>query len=411
LYSWHFGRCAAILDTALERHHRYGARNGASLWHHFRAIKMSTVALIRPSTVPNPSRTADRHYPQLDGLRCLGVLLVIWQHAYGASWHGWGNDGVRLFFVLSAFLISGIVLRLRDGHVPLGRALRTFYARRILRLVPAYYAFLALLALAHFPSMGENWPYHVLYLSNWRTLDGDARRSFLGHLWTLSIEEQFYVVWPTVIFLISSRRLPWAIAGTVAASMLLRLAFAVAGAHNITYYSTTSSFDALGLGALLAWHVNAYPTADRRRWLRASLGVGIAFYVASWASYQSGGQTALQVSFDCWGASFAGVWLVGRAVEGFTGRPAWLLTAWPMRSVGRVSYVVYLVQGPVLAILLASRGGFGLRTFLATLTISVAIASASWRWLEAPINAQKRRFPYPAIPGNAGSVRAQWTQR
>src|SRR6476661_5513013 len=84
-------------------------------------------------------RCAPVRFPQLDGLRCLAVVMVMWDHAGPSQYvHSFGDDGVRLFFVLSGYLITGILLRLRDSGIRFGQALRIFFARRLLRLLPVY---------------------------------------------------------------------------------------------------------------------------------------------------------------------------------------------------------------------------------------------------------------------------------
>jgi peptidoglycan/LPS O-acetylase OafA/YrhL len=151
--------------------------------------------------------------PQLDGLRCVAVLLVIWEHAGPVWFRVTGGFGVRWFFVLSAYLITGILLRERGA--PLGATLQAFYMRRALRILPPYYLLLAAVALSGIPLIsGRELAAHALYLSNWWFLTQHWSRE-IGHLWSLAVEEQFYLVWPALVLMLPTRALPRLFVGSV----------------------------------------------------------------------------------------------------------------------------------------------------------------------------------------------------
>src|SRR6266849_980858 len=174
---------------------------------------------------------------RLDGIRGIAIALVIVHHAF-QDIHGTNNltsliahladscwVGVDLFFVLSGYLITGILLKSRDrvGYF------RVFYMRRLLRIFPLYYCFLGgLLMIGFFKAnlmakMDFSW--NFFYLSNVRVaLHGWPWRP-LGHLWSLSVEEQFYLVWPTVIFLMPRRRSFAAIVGLFCVFLAVRQGF------------------------------------------------------------------------------------------------------------------------------------------------------------------------------------------
>ena len=156
--------------------------------------------------------TAAEHMPQLDALRALafvGVAVSHWSPNFLAGIVPWGT-GVQLFFVLSGFLITGILLRSRpaDLGISMPTALRVFYVRRCLRIFPLYYGVLALCLLFAIGPIATTWPWHVSYLSNlFYARQGHAspvEDPFL-HLWSLSVEEQFYLLWPLVA-LVANRR-------------------------------------------------------------------------------------------------------------------------------------------------------------------------------------------------------------
>ena len=160
----------------------------------------------------------DSYFPQLDTLRAVAigfVLLEHWLNPFATAMGVHGGYGVWLFFTLSGYLITGILLRYRDaveaGRSSLGEVLRVFFARRFLRILPVYYLFLLFAALAGRMS-ADSAPWHLAYLSNfyfWQRGEFAA----MGHLWSLSVEEQFYMIWPVVIILVARLRLPVVLVG------------------------------------------------------------------------------------------------------------------------------------------------------------------------------------------------------
>src|SRR4029078_7222796 len=143
--------------------------------------------------------------PGLDGLRALAVLLVVVCHQYVLSL-GW--VGVQIFFVLSGYLIPGLLVR--DREQPLGSYLRDFYGRRALRIFPLYYAVLAVLLLAsvsgiQLSGVREALPFAATYTYNfWYAAHGTVSY-LLTHFWSLCVEEQFYLFWPFVVYLCPPR--------------------------------------------------------------------------------------------------------------------------------------------------------------------------------------------------------------
>jgi peptidoglycan/LPS O-acetylase OafA/YrhL len=223
--------------------------------------------------VNSESPRVGAHVPALDGIRGLAILLVMVRHgtSYAGvhafdrwfnhlAWSGW--VGVDLFFVLSGYLITGILLDSRRGP----RFFRNFYARRALRIFPLYYALIALSFLvlphlvpptqaAHFARISGEEPYYWLYLQNFcMARAGMPRHPILDVTWSLAIEEQFYLLWPTVVYLCSPRALKRlsvvlivvALASRVLCSLVLHLP-----AYSI-YVLTPCHMDTLAAGAFLA---------------------------------------------------------------------------------------------------------------------------------------------------------------
>ena len=213
------------------------------------------------------------HLPALDGIRGLAILMVMVYHLtllpgdagvdrIWAAVAAFGWAGVDLFFVLSGFLITGILWEARGG--PPGAYFRNFYARRTLRIFPLYYAVMVLLLVvlprlphpqaARYGAVGGEQVWYWTYLSNFAI--GLRHEWNLGSLdvsWSLAIEEQFYLVWPAVVLLLGRRALMGFCAAVVAAAVLCRTALTLSGGHPIAIsVLTPCRMDALAVGAFLA---------------------------------------------------------------------------------------------------------------------------------------------------------------
>jgi peptidoglycan/LPS O-acetylase OafA/YrhL len=334
--------------------------------------------------------------PQLDGLRCVAVLLVIWEHAGPVWFRVTGGFGVRWFFVLSAYLITGILLRERGA--PLGATLQAFYMRRALRILPPYYLLLAAVALSGIPLIsGRELAAHALYLSNWWFLTQHWSRE-IGHLWSLAVEEQFYLVWPALVLMLPTRALPRLFVGSV----LVALAWQIGAGALLSLVkaglATPAAFDAFGAGAWLAWHQRHRPEAEasRARWLDRGFLAGALLIWVTLVLDVVRLRTATLFIPESLAATLTGVWLVDRASRGRAGAWASLPS---VRAIGRISYGIYLVQSPIAFLVSAlhdeARGyTHSVSAFVLVTALSLAVASVSWRYVEAPINRLKRYFPY-----------------
>jgi peptidoglycan/LPS O-acetylase OafA/YrhL len=177
------------------------------------------------------NKTESPHWTQLDGLRGLAVIAVVAHHYAEHFWHSSGGGpvalaAVRLFFVLSGFLITGILLRSKEeidrGRQTMAGALRIFYLRRALRIFPLYYLTIAIGVAANLPPAREILPWLCAYLVNVRVERTGEWVEVFSHFWTLSVEEQFYLFWPLLIFCVRRRHLPAVIVATVVLPLLLR---------------------------------------------------------------------------------------------------------------------------------------------------------------------------------------------
>lgn len=342
---------------------------------------------------------------ELDAIRGLAALAVVACHLPIGFW--FGETGVDLFFVLSGYLITGIVLRTRDRP----GFLRVFFFRRALRIWPIYYVALAAVlvfqALRHTPPPLDAWPWYALYLQHvWeyfvRTV---PELPNFGHTWTLAIEEQFYLFWPVALFAFRSR-----LAFRIIVAVGLLLPFAMR-ADGFSPHLLLTHSDTLVLGAALA----AYETTRRdwsdrghRRLFTAILVAGaIGYAVLTWYVLTHGGRgkDVIESSAGVGFISLAYFGVVG-LVRGLAGTPTlgWLRHG-SLVYLGQISYGLYLYHWIVFEwadhVFKFGRGVHDGWLFgAAKVLVSLLVAVASWEWFEKPILRLKDRIEYgaPATP-------------
>ena len=295
-----------------------------------------------------------------------------------------GTVGVTVFFVLSGFLITRLLV---EEHARRGRVdLRAFYARRARRLLPAAGVFLVAAAAAHHVAGTSWWPVlsSATYLANVATLLG-VDMHLLQHLWSLSMEEQFYLLWPALLGgLLAARRrwlVPLLLSGVLTCTVW-RVWLSADGfpASRIMFGPDTRA-DALVIGALLALLL---PHATHWRWGALALG-GSVVLVGCIPLGRQGVWTLLPVALAAAAA-------VGWAAQLGPGQEDRLvvraLDTGPLAGLGRISYGVYLWHFPI-AIILAARLN-SVTTAALTLALSTGIAALSWRYVEQPF--LRRRY-------------------
>jgi len=323
--------------------------------------------------------------PQLDGLRAVAIMFVMAFHFIPPvdRYAPLGSIGVRLFFVLSGFLITRILLDSKGTEI--SSALRSFYIRRGLRIFPLFYLVLALATLINIGPVRDTIGWHVSYLTNVYLFERGSWHGSISHLWSLAVEEQFYLVWPWLVLWLPERRLPMVITAMVCAAPLSRLL--IGGPMNSVL--PLSCADALGAGALLAL------PRTRASIMRAGVVIGVPLTIAALALRAAG--YSVEVALD-FGVSLTAAWVVGRAATGFAGTIGAFLTARPVMYLGTISYGLYLYHGFMPYVLgryvpgfldMSATMRFGLLT-MATL----ATAAASWRFFEAPILKHKEQLSY-----------------
>jgi peptidoglycan/LPS O-acetylase OafA/YrhL len=401
------------------------------------------------ATAPAPEHPP-AHLPALDGVRGLAILLVIWFHQTIYFQPAAGPDliykrlarmgwcGVDLFFVLSGFLITGILLDARDRAARPGRYFGHFYARRTLRIFPLYYAVLVGLILvlpllaqlvggglafasAEQDSLRAHQAWYWLYVSNFFA----ARHGWLENgvadvLWSLSIEEQFYLVWPAVVWFAGRRRLVWICLGLIALAPATRLALVAWGARPIVAYVVTPArVDTLAIGALLAALVRSGPDALAQlvrlaRPVLACTGAAIALLVLWRAFLMAEPGQVVMIDYDpvmltvglSLLAVFFGALLVVVVGADASAPLARVFRAAPLRFFGVYSYAIYLFHLGVQALLMRGLGPLEARVpqlagsalpaqavfHVVTTGACVAVALASWHLWEKHWLALKRYF-------------------
>lgn len=389
------------------------------------------------------------HLKSLDGLRGVAILMVICSHAFSANFEsggtavrflgnavGYGLFGVDLFFVLSGFLITGLLVDSVEGD----GFFSNFYMRRILRIFPLYYAVLLglflLTPVLHLEWKGMGWLL-LGYLQNLRPEQivtySPGADLHLNHFWSLAIEEQFYLVWPAVIFLVRERRklLLITVGGSILA-LIARLTLLHWGASPFAIHvSTLTRADTLLLGGALAI---LYRSAHWERVTRAApwgLATALAILLASIAHF--GGEFSgapFSAAMRTWISgprytvlAFGGACLICCALNpGSLSR--WVFERPWLRLFGKYSYGIYMLHmialSPFLTVFrrtiqqqthskLLAVAGAG----ISALALSFVVAFLSFHLLEKPFLRLKRRFVFspkaaePVSPGTVIGVPAQ----
>jgi peptidoglycan/LPS O-acetylase OafA/YrhL len=318
--------------------------------------------------------------PALDGLRGVAILLVLSYHCY--THPSGGFYGVDLFFVLSGFLITSLLLAEYDRT---GRVnLRAFYVRRARRLLPALLAFLIVISVALFATnqlreLEGDLAAALFYATNIVRAVGTSKSlPLIGHLWSLAQEEQFYFVWPAALLLMLRRwptKLATFLVAMLIALVLYRLGLLAAGAaHERIYFAPDTHADPLVIGCLLA-----AVTRTRRvtvpGWFAAAAAIGVAALASTQTAY-----SIWNLGMGTTAASLLSAVLVAAALNerSVTGR---ILAFRPLIWLGLISYSLYIWQQLIFK-MTGENGDL-------TLPISIVAATASYWIVEKPFRRRK----------------------
>jgi len=396
--------------------------------------------------VPMTLEQARGYLPALDGVRGIAILLVLLCHVQAAvppEWHvhpalwmfGLGWAGVDLFFALSGFLITSILLDTKDQL----RYFRNFYGRRAVRIFPLYYGWLVAVLVIAPPLVramsaslppdvveiftdpkhnDRNW-WYWLYISNWlRVPLPDGHHPFLDITWTLAIEEQFYLVWPLIVYLCRRKALVWVCIAMIAIAYATRLVLALQPSVDpvVIYVLTPCRMDTLAIGALLAVLIRR-PGFNFERWVLPAKIVCAAAAVAvvtlvlaretlrpaeglSAISEQDFGMQVFGYTIIACGAGALVYWALTMR-DGSIGKR--VLSSPVLVYLGKISYGTYLLHWPVVNGIAkfvfpggdhdAPAGEVFLFAIVA-MAASVLAGSASWYLWEMHFLRLKRLFRY-----------------
>lgn len=277
-----------------------------------------------------------RHIPSLDGLRAISILMVVIGH--WASLHyqsevggAFANLGVRIFFIISGYLITTLLLKEYAKTSTI--QLREFYVRRAYRILPAAIAFMLSVFVIYWHQL--RW-YHMVAAALYVTNFDYAHPWFLGHLWSLSVEEQFYFLWPGVLKKWHRHRVA-ILVGVVALAPVYRVACHFLKLHGRADETFPAVADILAIGCLLAIYAPRLPRLKLGWALLMLFPVALVpFYVAAMRF-----RTTPLLLLGLWPllhVSIAGLLL--HAVQ----RPYWILNVKPVAWLGKISYSLYLWQ-------------------------------------------------------------------
>ena len=329
-----------------------------------------------------------KHIPQLDGMRGVAVFLVLLAHSAveftrvrSFQWiDDYGSLGVQLFFVLSGFLITGILLNTKETP----HFFRNFYARRALRIYPLYYALLGFVMFSGTVHQhGVRWWPYILYISN-IIYGHTVEPSPLAPVWSLAVEEQFYLLWPLLVSVLSRRALERLCVAMILGAICLRFTGV------LLFHNTLLQLDALAAGALIACRFDQIASWRRTAsFVACLLPLGLTMPLGFWNN--------LSQTIQALGSAALLIVLLDNDV--YLSR---VFRTPALRYVGKISYGVYLLNALIFAAFLRSRIGIsviaGGSFFAAVLCLIVEfslvllMATVSFYFFESPLLRLKRYF-------------------
>jgi peptidoglycan/LPS O-acetylase OafA/YrhL len=347
----------------------------------------------------------ETYLPHLDGIRTIAVLMVIVHHWYRGPFHilhYGGSMGVGLFFVLSGFLITNILLRQQDAFqngasIFKWNVLKTFYIRRTLRIFPIYYLYVGVLFVMGIGQVREIWPWLFGYAYNFLLfLTNNWHSGYVEHLWSLAIEEQYYLIWPGLLLICPPKYNWWLVGGFIILAMGTKAYLYLQAPASQYSKFPVCQFDAFGLGSALSllWRKNVrIPFAAF--WF--CLFWGISFFMKTeWLHFHGKSFLGQVIPFYFLGCMF----LIYMGARGVAGPARHFFSNSFVIYLGKISYGLYLYH-----LFVPDLVHYGFRTFQLPFlpemmmwviysAVTLGICSASWYWIEKPINGLKDRFSY-----------------
>jgi len=351
----------------------------------------------------------DKHYPQIDTLRIIAALGVInfhWlsQHylsLYGIDksfdW-GFGMFGVQLFFVLSGFLISDILINNKEQNPNRGKTIFNFFVRRALRLFPVYFLFIAYLIIIKDQFVIENVVWFLTYTANVKFfLEGGLVDIWSNHLWTLSIEEQLYLLFPSILFFIP-RKIEYVIPLIFIAIGIFTKEFSAN--KEVVFLLAPAQTDMLGIGILVALIKNKH----NELYLRLSsskLDIPVFLLLsANILLYYFFREDQIAAALLPYLLMVTLGLIVLKTSSGYQGMAGKILENSYLRYLGKISYGLYVYHKvvPLSLVLIFNKIDIQIESvllyYLMNLAILFLISHFSWRVIESPFLKLKSRFEY-----------------
>jgi len=348
--------------------------------------------------------TGKRHLDALDSLRGVGVILIFADHyVYPTFYSLFGWIGLWIFFVLSGYLITDGLLKIRA--LPVGQYFGRFYAKRAFRILPAFVVFFTIAVALYFafrrgypraPSLGSYWIYIVTFTFNYYSGPGTL---WFDHLWSLSLEEQFYVIWPWLVFFLPMNWLKRIAPSLILVAPVLRLILAQT--------SLLSQADALAIGGCVAIFRDKLPRLSKKlMWMAtvAVIAIGLVNYFTGASAAGPYWQTlgwphnGLFNYQHVWGFSVIDLWAAMLILCCLQGTAPSILNFPPLVFLGRISYGAYLSHLPLLYVYsyyLRPINGFSIRgvaIFVIWFANVILVSWLSFRFIELPFLRIKNRL-------------------
>lgn len=366
------------------------------------------------STHPPKGRSMGGVYqPQLDGLRALAIMGVLLHHfgLHIPHFLEYGPIAVRIFFALTGYFITIWLWKAEDAAraagVSVWRELPVFHGRRLLRIVPALYLSLLVAVVFGIGAVRQDLPWHLFFASNFYVVHIGYWPPAISHLWSLSVQEQFYLLWPVVILLVPRRWFLPVLAAAVAVAFSYRL-YCVTHEVNpiIRWTMLPGSLDSFATGGFVAWlargKVGTAVMTEKQRWGWGAVAIVCLFIGRSLRSVPQ--DSPWLATVELWEAVFIG-WLILSTAQGWRGTFGKFLSLPPLAYIGKISLGIYLYHvlvhillGPWLnAAGITPEAHNTLRVFLLA-GLAIGAAALSWHFFEQPLARLK-----PAVVGRKGS--------
>jgi peptidoglycan/LPS O-acetylase OafA/YrhL len=324
--------------------------------------------------------SSPKRIPSLDGLRALAIIFVIVFHAAETDgfppWlrlsSPYGSFGVRIFFVISGYLITTLLLKEKEKTGTI--SLWDFYVRRAYRILPAAYAYILCIAIiGHNLATWKDFLTSILYVENYY-----GHAPVFWHLWSLSIEEQFYLLWPALLLFFFRKRVPIVIFGLAMAPFFRGFAYVVDQKEMLVWFPAVQ--DALATGCLMA--LLGPRLNSLRRWTdRLIVPIAVLVFALPGLSYPHGVQPLIILSLTNFGIAIC--------IDHCIRHPYRLLNNPPVEWVGRLSYSLYLWQEPFLFLQNVHRWW---TRFPINILLALVCACASYYCIERPFLALRDRI-------------------